>query len=84
MSWKRVLLVVVAGLVVLAGAAIWAIGGPSMLLGMIRYDERREGALRMGEAAPDVALEKPDGSGSVSLSSSIGGKPLVLVLGSYT
>jgi hypothetical protein len=84
MSWKRVLLVVVAGLVVLAGAAIWAIGGPSMLLGMIRYDERREGALRVGEAAPDVALEKPDGSGPVSLSSSIGGKPLVLVLGSYT
>ena len=84
MSWKRLLLIFVAAVIVLAGAALWAIGGPSMVLGMIRYDERRQGALRVGDSAPDIALEKPDGSGPVSISSAIGSKPLVLVFGSYT
>ena len=68
----------------LAGIGLWVIGGPSMVLGMIRYDERRQGALRVGDAAPDVTLEKPDGSGPMPLSSAIGSKPLILVFGSYT
>ena len=60
----------------------WQIG-PRNLIGMLRYDQRREGALRVGDAAPDVPLTDTEGVG-VNLAHFVGGKPLVLVFGSFT
>jgi hypothetical protein len=80
---RRILLV--AGSLVLAGAGyvVFSIG-PRNLLGMIRYDQRREGGLRVGDRAPDVELVALDGVSRVRLRDFVGGQPLVLVFGSYT
>jgi hypothetical protein len=51
----------------------------------LRYDQREEGALRVGDAAPDVALVGLDGSTRVQLRERLAaGRPLVLVFGSFT
>ena len=60
--WRRILLVVLAVVVVLAGLAVWQIG-PRNVLGMLMYDQRREGSLMVGDKAPDVTLgtlDEPD------------------------
>jgi hypothetical protein len=44
----------------------------------------RNGTTRVGEMAPDFALETTNHSGTVQLSSFRGEKPVVLVFGSYT
>ncbi len=80
----RKALLVAAVLVGIVGAFVaWRIG-PRNIIGMIRYDQRKEGKLKPGDAAPDVALVSLDGKTPVRVSEQIGGKPLVLVFGSYT
>ena len=79
------IVLIVAGLLVLAVGAVAAILiGPRNIVGMLRYDQRREGELKVGDPAPDVALVGLDGTSSVHLREHIGGKPLVLIFGSYT
>ncbi len=82
-TWKKVVL----GLVAVADAAaaflVWKIG-PRNVIGMLRYDQREEGTLLVGHAAPDVSLVALDGRTRVSLAASMGDKPLVVVFGSYT
>jgi hypothetical protein len=56
---------------------------PRNLVGMLRYDRRREGALAPGDPAPDARLATLDG-GELRLSSRFGALPLVLVFGSFT
>ncbi len=58
--------------------------GPRNVVGMLRYDQREEGTLKVGNAAPDVSLVALDGRTRVPLAASVGDKPLVLVFGSYT
>ena len=60
------------------------VGGPRNLIGMIRYDQREEGRLKVGDKAPDVTLLELDGKTPVELSERLGGKPTVLVFGSFT
>jgi hypothetical protein len=60
------------------------VGGPRNLIGMIRYDQREEGSLKVGDRAPDVPLLELDGKTPVRLSERIGGKPTILVFGSFT
>ena len=60
------------------------ISGRVYIVGMLRYDTRKEGSLRIGDRAPDAVLRLPDGRGTTRLSDHIGGKPLVLVFGSFT
>ena len=80
----RKVLLVLAVLVGIVGAFVaWRIG-PRNIIGMIRYDQREEGKLKPGDAAPDVALVSLDGKTPVRVSEKVGGKPLVLVFGSYT
>jgi hypothetical protein len=81
--WKKLLLG--AGLLVAATAALaaWKIG-PRNIIGMLRYDQRQEGRLKLGDQAPDVALIALDGKTPVHVKDSIGDKPLVLVFGSFT
>lgn len=82
-AWRKVLLAI-AGLAVAAAAFfVWKMG-PRNVIGMLRYDQREEGALLVGQRAPDVRLVALDGKTRVPLAASIGGKPLVLVFGSYT
>ena len=83
---KKILLRVglVLGIAVVA-AGSWMVYriGPSNVIGMLRYDQREEGDLKVGDAAPDVVLASLDGS-DVRLRDRIGTKPVVLVFGSYT
>ena len=80
---KRALAVLGLGMLAVTAFAAWKIG-PRNILGMLRYDTRREGSLHVGDHAPDSVLRLPDGSGTTRLSEHIGGKPLVLVFGSFT
>jgi len=81
--WKKILLGV--GLLALAVVAYGVISfGPKNVIGMLRYDQREEGKLKVGDAAPDVSLLALDGTTPVPLKDSFGGKPLVLVFGSFT
>jgi hypothetical protein len=81
--FRRVLLVVAVLAGLLAAFVAWRIG-PKNVIGMIRYDQRKEGPLKPGDAAPDVTLVSLDGKTPVRVSENVGGKPLVLVFGSYT
>jgi len=81
--WKKVLLGVVILLLGAGALMAWKIG-PKNIIGMIRYDQRQEGKLHVGDPAPDVALVGLDGKSTVRLTDTIGGKPLVLVFGSFT
>jgi hypothetical protein len=81
--WKKALLAVLV-LVAAAAAAVVAWMGPRNVIGMLRYDQRREGSLRVGEPAPDVVLSALDGQRQVRLRDSIGPRPLVLIFGSFT
>jgi hypothetical protein len=49
-----------------------------------KYDIRSEGILQVGDLAPDLELERLDGSGRVRFSELHSDKPLVLLFGSYT
>ena len=80
---RRVLLIVAVVIGILGAFVAWRIG-PRNIIGMIRYDQRKEGQLKPGDAAPDVALVSLDGKTPVRVSEQVGGKPLVLVFGSYT
>jgi hypothetical protein len=80
---RKVLLGFALLVVVLAGTVVWKIG-PRNLIGMARYDQRREGDLKVGDAAPDVTLVALDGKTPVALRDLVGEKPLVLIFGSYT
>jgi hypothetical protein len=80
---KKLLLGVLGVIVLLVSAFVWRIG-PRNVFGMLRYDQRREGDLALGHAAPDVSLYALDGRTRVRLAEEIGAKPLVIIFGSYT
>ena len=80
---RRALLGLAILVVVAIGALLWVIG-PRNVLGMLRYDQRREGDLQVGNRAPDVSLVALDGRTPVRIANSIGRQPLVIVFGSYT
>jgi hypothetical protein len=48
------------------------------------WKSARAGSLQPGDAAPNFTLPRLDGTGSVTLSSFRGSKPVALVFGSYT
>ncbi|MEK7485295.1 MAG: hypothetical protein AABZ60_13300 [Planctomycetota bacterium] len=58
--------------------------GPYNLWGMLLYDQRREGDLKVGDQAPDVVLLALDGKTKIHLKDYLGKKPLILIFGSYT
>lgn len=81
--WKKILLAVALLILAAGGLMAWKIG-PRNIIGMLRYDQRQQGKLKVGDRAPDVALIALDGKTPVHIAESIGDKPLVLVLGSFT
>ncbi len=82
--WKKLLIGLGAVVVLAAAAFTYMVGGPRSVIGMLRYDQREEGTLRVGDRAPDVGLIALDGSTPVRLASELGGKPTVLIFGSFT
>jgi hypothetical protein len=80
---KKILIATALVVLVAAAYAVHEIGFAN-IMGMLRYDQRREGALRVGDKAPDVVLGTLDGEGSVRLLDALRARPLVLVFGSYT
>jgi hypothetical protein len=82
--WKKILIGLGALAVLAAAGFTYMIGGPRNVIGMLRYDTRQEGKLKVGDRAPDVALLALDGTTPVKLSEKLGGKPTVLVFGSFT
>jgi hypothetical protein len=82
--WKKVLLGVGVLAMLALGAVTYMMGGPRNVIGMLRYDQRQEGALKVGDKAPDVTLIALDGKTPVRLADEIGQKPTVLVFGSFT
>ena len=78
---KKVLLAIAAVVLVVAGFMVYKIG-PRNVIGMIRYDQRREGDLKVGDRAPAATLVALDGASRTPLLAS--GKPTVLVFGSFT
>lgn len=76
-------LVLVLLVVAVAAAALVYIG-PRNLWGMLRYDQRRDGDLAVGDQAPDVVLMALDGATRVRLRDRVGARPVVLIFGSYT
>ena len=81
---KRILLGLAALVVLAVGGMTYMIGGPRNLIGMLRYDQRQEGTLRVGDRAPDVGVLDLDGKTPIRLSERFGEKPTVLVFGSFT
>lgn len=81
--FRALLLLLTFVLIVIGSVRVWQIG-PRNIIGRLRYDQRREGALKVGDEAPDVALAALDGKAEVHLRASVGGRPLVLIFGSYT
>lgn len=71
-----------AGLIVALVALVRI--GPRNVLGMIRYDQREKGKLEVGDAAPSVELFSLDGAGREALGARFGGRPVVLIFGSFT
>jgi hypothetical protein len=82
--WKKVLIGLGIVVVLALGGMTYMIGGPRNLIGMLRYDQRQEGSLKVGDRAPEVALLSLDGKTPLKLSSQLGGKPTVLIFGSFT
>ena len=82
--WKKIVLGVAALALLALGGFTYMVGGPRNLIGMIRYDQREEGRLKIGDKAPDVTLLELDGKTPVKLSERLGAKPTVLVFGSFT
>jgi hypothetical protein len=79
--WKKLLLAGGALVVVAAGVVVAQIG-PRNVIGMIRYDQRREGDLNVGDRAPAAMLVALDGKTRLPMLAA--GKPTVLIFGSFT
>jgi len=85
LTWKRALLGLAGLAVVAVGVVTYLIGGPRNLIGMLRYDQRTEGTLHVGDRAPDVVLTALDGATRVPLlAGSDPGRPTVVIFGSFT
>ena len=84
--WKITIGVVLALLVAaFVGLSVMA-GSPKDAYGMVRYalPHMHRGTLKVGDDAPDATLVALDGSDHFHIRERTGGKPLVLVFGSFT
>lgn len=83
---KKVILISLASILGLAAiaATIFVVKfGPRNVIGMLRYDQRREGDLKVGDRAPEAQLVSLDGKSSQSLFVA-DDKPTVVIFGSFT
>jgi hypothetical protein len=77
-------LLIACGVAVVLGIGVVAfLIGPRNIIGMLRYDIRSEGALQVGDRAPDVRLLTLDGK-EAHLQQRFGARPAVIIFGSFT
>jgi hypothetical protein len=87
---KRILQWVGGGVAALALMAVIGLsvmaGGLRGAYGMVRYalPHMHRGTLRVGDDAPDASLLALDGTTRFHIRERTGGRPLVIVFGSYT
>jgi hypothetical protein len=81
--WKKWILGVLVLMLAVAGFCVWRIG-PRNVIGMLRYDQRREGALRVGDMAPDVPVVGVELADQHGIARHYGKRPVVLIFGSFT
>lgn len=78
----------VLGVLLLAafGVLCWMAGSPKDVYGMVRYalPHMHRGTLKVGSDAPDAQLLALDGMSHFHIREHVGGRPLVLVFGSFT
>ena len=87
MSSKIRTIVTLLVIVAVSAGAFFVARREAMKRGYVKlgkYDIRSEGILQVGDLAPDLELERLDGSGKVKFSQLHSDKPLVLLFGSYT
>jgi hypothetical protein len=82
--WKKVVLILVLVALMTGGVLIYRMGGPRNIINRLRYDQRVEGDLKVGDKAPDLVLTALDGETRLSLKAYFDNKPLVLIFASYT
>ena len=80
----KIALIVVVVLALAAGTFFVVRMGPRNVIGMIRYDQRQEGKLHVGDHAPDIELLALDGVTPTRLAEHLGGRPGIIVFGSFT
>ena len=87
MSSKTRSIVTLVIIVAVSAGAFFLARREAMKRGYVKigkYDIRSEGILQVGDLAPDLELERLDGSGKVRFSELHSDRPLVLLFGSYT
>ena len=84
--WKWMIAVVVFLPVAAFAVLSFMAGSPRDAYGMVRYalPHMHRGTLKPGDDAPDARLVTLDGANSFHLRERTGGRPLVLVFGSFT
>ena len=84
--WKWMIAVVVFLPVAAFAVLSFMAGSPRDAYGMVRYalPHMHRGTLKPGDDAPDARLVMLDGANSFHLRERTGGRPLVLVFGSFT
>ena len=83
----RLRTIIIAAVAVILGGLITVplvLIGPRNVWGMLRYDQRHEGALKVGDIAPGGDLIDLQSGQTVRLEQAMDGRPLVLIFGSYT
>ena len=81
---KRFVAAALVALLVPSTTIVVAHATPGSRLWHLLLDPRRDGKLRPGDVAPDVQLMARDGLRDVRLSEELGGRPVVLIFGSFT
>lgn len=84
LKWAAGILAVL--LLAALGVLSYMAGSPKDVYDMVRYalPHMHRGTLRIGSDAPDARLVALDGTSRFHIRERIGGRPLVLVFGSFT
>lgn len=83
-KWTAIALLAI--LAIAFGLGCYFMGSPKDLYGFLRFalPQWHNGNLRVGDMAPDAPLYSLDGHSTFRIREHIGGRPLVLIFGSYT
>lgn len=84
--WKWTIGVVLGVLVAAFVGLSMMAGSPKDVYGLVRYalPHMHRGNLKVGDDAPDARLVALDGASHFHIREKTGGKPLVVIFGSYT
>ena len=84
MSKRTVILAGLALALVAAGIFVETQMGWSNVIGMLRYDTRREGDLKVGDPAPSFTVHETEQGRAVRYLEHPPERPVVLIFGSFT